>query len=163
MTQETLQRYADVVAVNADRIALELSLLLKNEPPEVQRKTFGGSREAGWFYLYHNAKHPDSMFECVMSQEGGDSITALYKTNRIFGSVGELISARETLIRAIAEKVGLSREAVGIEDPGRGRTVGLVDLSTGQLIDMLAEKVGSSIVVANNHSAAGLVDAGFKG
>lgn len=155
MSQNTLDRYRDVVVVNADHIALALSLELKKQPLSVQRDAFGGSNLGGYLYMYRSDQHPDKVLESVVSAFG-DSITSLYMNNRIFGSVGELITARETLIKAIAEKVGLSPAAVGIEDSSRGRSLNLCELSTGQLIDTLAERMGSSIVVTNNHSAAGV-------
>ena len=54
------------------------------------------------------------------------------------------------LIAAVAERVGLSVESAGVNDEGRGRMLGLAELSTGQLVDLLAERMGSSIVVPNN-------------
>lgn len=156
MSQETLDRLKSVVVLNAQAVALELSLLFKNEPIAKQRSCFAGSADAGYFYLYANDKHPDTLFECVMSHEGGDAITSTYKGHPIFNSPGELVSARESAINAIAERAGLSVPAVGIEDPARGRSIGLVELSTGQLIDLLAEQFGGKVImVTESHSAAG--------
>lgn len=153
MSHNPLAPYADVVVVNSNRVALELSLNLKKEPHQAQRNTFGGSEKAGYFYLYRHGSHPDSVYECITSAEHGDAIAGVYKNHRIFASRGELIHAREQLIRAIAGKIGISAESIGIDDPGRGRTLGLVELSTGQLIDVLADRMGKSIVVTASHSA----------
>ncbi len=152
MSQDTLSQYADVVVVNSAKIALEIALTLKQQPQHTQRDAFAGSRETGHFYLYRLDKFPDTVFECVASPDG-DAITSLYKNHRIFGSAGELMRARGQLIAAISEKVGLSAESIGIDDPGRGRALSLNELSTGQLIDTLAERMGQSILVTDSHSA----------
>lgn len=152
MSQDILQAYSDVVVVNAPKIALEIALALKAQSLAVQRATFAGDAESGPFYLYRIDKFPDTVFECMASTDG-DAISSLYKNHRIFNSGGELMRARKFLIRAIAEKVGLSAESIGIDDPGRGRALSLRELATGQLIDVLAERMGHSIMVSNSHSA----------
>lgn len=152
MSQDTLSQYSDVVVVNGAKIALEIALTLKQLPMHVQRSSFAGSAETGHFYMHRLDKFPDTVFECVASPEG-DAITSLYKNHRIFGSAGELMRARRHLIDAIAAKVGLSVESIGVDDPGRGRALGLNELSTGQLIDTLAERMGQSILVTDSHSA----------
>lgn len=142
----TLEAYRDVVVVNGERLTLEMNLDFGKKRKEEQRQYFGGDRTVGWFYLYNSAKlHPDTVMECVMS-EAGDSITSLYKRHPIFASQGSLMTARNALMFALSEKIGLSIEAIGIEDEARGRTLGLSELSTGQLIDMLAERSG--VVIA---------------
>lgn len=150
MNQE-INPYLDVVVVNSGNSILKLSLKLRSKSEEDQRKAFAGSSLAGYFYLFRDHEVPDMVYECIASKEGGDAISALYVNHRIFNSVGTLIAAREHLIRAIAEKVGLSPEAVGIDDPGRGRSLPLKDLSTGQLIDLLAEKMGKTIMTTESH------------
>lgn len=155
----TLEKYRDLVAVNANHIALEISLALKAMPAEKQRETFFGSRETGFWYLYRIDKFPDTVYECLVSATRGDAITSLYKNHSIFNTHGDLYRARLDLIRAVAEKTGLSVEGVGVDDDVRGRTLGLQELSTGQLIDLLAERSGSSILVSNSHSAGGVADA----
>jgi hypothetical protein len=147
-----LDAYKDVVVVNADRIALELSLKFKEASKMAQHQAFGGTVDAGWFYLYRrDDMHTDTVLECVVSPDSGDMITSLYKNHSIFGDKGELIRARRVLIKAIAEKVGLSAEAIGIEDTARGRALGLTELSTGQLIDLLAERLGHTVVTTDTH------------
>lgn len=151
---EALKDYLDVVVVNSQKTALALSLDLKNLPQEKQRAAFAGERSSGYFYLHSMDAHPGDVMECVVSLEG-DAITSVYKGHRIFNSVGELVRARTDLVNAIAEKVGLSVGAIGIEDQSRGRALGLSELATGQLIDLLADRVGKSIVVTDSHSTAG--------
>ena len=153
--EQVTESTRDVVVVNHEKTALEISFDLKESTKENQRLAFAGSRNAGFFYLHRIDKHPDMVYECVVSQEG-DAITSVYRNHRIFQNHGELIKARVLLINAVAQKVGLSPEGVGVDDPGRGRVLGLVELSTGQLIDMLSEKIGQSIVTTDSHSAAGL-------
>lgn len=156
MSQEILDQYKDVVVVNANHIALEISLNLKSKNMQEQREAFAGNYATGFFYLNRIDKFPDTVFECVVSPSG-DAITSLYKSHRIFSEPAELMRARERVAKAIAESVGLSAEGVGIEDDARGRTLGLNELSTGQLIDMLAQRtIGKSIIVTNSHSAAGV-------
>lgn len=155
MSEKVLQAFSDVVVVNGNHIALEISLDLKNRPQSQQREAFAGDFAAGYLYLHRMDKFPDMVFECVVSV-AGDAISSVYKNHRIFATTGELLKARQLLTSAIASKVGLSANSVGIDDPGRGRTLGLTDLSTGQLIDMLAERMGSSIIVTTSHSAAGV-------
>lgn len=151
MPHKTLQKYSDIVVANADHIVLQLSLKLQNEQQFVKRQSFGGTKGSGFFYLYRNDIHPGKVFECVM-QEDGQSISSLYLDNRVFGSVGELIRAREELVDALGRKVGLSPTSIGIEDSERGLTLAPAELSTGQLIDLLADRMGDSIVVTNNHA-----------
>jgi hypothetical protein len=139
----TLDAYRDVVVVNGEQKTLDLSLDLKKKSTEEQRNFFAGTPMTGWFYLY-GREGDDTLMECVMSPQG-DSITSLYKRHPIFASAGELIRARTTLMAALSDKVGLSIEGIGIEDMARGRTLGLAELSTGQLIDLLAERSGVSL------------------
>lgn len=148
---EALAAYLDVVVVNASNTALRLALKLRELPPVEQIKAFGGTRLCGYFYLFRGAEFPDKVYECIAVHLGDDAISSVYIDHRIFSSHGTLIAAREHLIRSIADKVGLSPEAIGIEDPARGRSVALKDLATGQLIDLLAEKMGKTIVTTNSH------------
>lgn len=150
MSQEILDQFSDVVVVNADHIALQISLDLKARHLNDQRKAFAGEARSGFFYLHRMDKFPDIVFECVMSISG-DAVTSLYRNHSIFNTPGELTKARGLLLRAVAGKVGLSVEAVEIQDDARGRGLGLEELATGQLIDMLAERTGKSIVVTNSH------------
>jgi hypothetical protein len=153
--EQTLDSMRDVVVVNHERTALEISFDLKEKPKYEQRQAFAGSHAGGFFYLHRIDKFPDTAFECVVSPNG-DAISSVYKNHRIFQNAGELVRARETLVAAVAQKVGLSPESVGVDDESRGRTMDLTELSTGQLIDMLAEKMGKSIVTTASHSTAGL-------
>lgn len=146
---QALSKYRDIVAVNSERIALELSQHLRKETQEAQRAVFGGHYNFGFFWLYRHDSHPDKVMECVVSPQG-DAITSVYKNHSAFASIGELLRARTELIAAIAEKVGLSAEAMGISDPGRGRELSLSELSTCQLIDLLSERMGSSVMVTNS-------------
>jgi hypothetical protein len=155
---DILDKYRDVVVVNANHIGLEISLALKNEPTEKQREAFFGTMDTGFWYVHRLDKHPDTVYECIVSTNTGDAITSLYKNHRIFNTHGDLARAREELIKAIAHKVGLSHQGVGIDDPVRGRVMELRELSTGQLIDLLAERSGKTVLVTNSHSAGGIAD-----
>lgn len=141
--EHVLAAYRDVVVVNSERKTLELSLQMRKMTQAQQRDHFAGTKMTGWFYLYC-PEDSDTVMECVMS-ERGDSVTSLYKRHRIFASNGELIRARTELMSALSQKIGLSVDAIGIEDETRGRTLGLGELSTGQLIDLLAERSGLSL------------------
>lgn len=155
MSELTLTTVRDVVVVNHENMALDLSMRFAKLPKNKQREHFAGSRLGGYFYLFLDPEvSADTFLECVVSTKG-DAITSLYKANRIFNSTGQLLAKREELIRAIAAKVGLSPEGVGVDDPGRGRTLGLEELSTGQLIDLLAEKMGATIITSDTHNVAG--------
>lgn len=143
--------YQDVVVINSDRKALELSIKLRDMPREQQRPFFGGTPKTGFFYLFTHESVPDMVLESVHSTDVVDGITAIYKPHPIFASPGELIRAREVLIETLAKKVGLPAESVGIDDPVRGRALGLNELSTGQLIDMLAEQEGSIVMKTDSY------------
>lgn len=151
---EILQRHADVVVVNADHIARAMGLKLAAVSEEARRETFGGNPKTGHFYLYRDEEFPGKVFECVVSH-GGFSMTSLYMAHRIFGTRADLMRARESLMDAIGATVGLPAESIGVDDQDRG-TVGLADMATGQLIDMLNGRVGNQIIVANNLSVAGM-------
>jgi hypothetical protein len=154
--QETLERYRNVVVVNSPRVNLELSQHLRKLPVDMQRARFGGRYGVGFFWLFsHSEVHPDKVMECVVST-AGDAISSTYLVHPMFASLGELLTARENLIKALTEKIGLSIESIGIDDPGRGRALSLPELSTGQLIDILAERMGSSI--ASTSSMGGDLD-----
>jgi hypothetical protein len=153
MSQKTLQKFSDVIVINGSKTALEIALRLKESPINVQRAAFGGDWEAGFIYLHRIDKFPDTVYECIASSEEGDSITSIYKNHSIFGSLGDLMKARTELINAIVEKVGMSVTSIGIDDESRGRALDLRELSTGQLIDTLAERMGQSVLVTNSYSA----------
>lgn len=135
-----LDRVRDLVVLDNNKALLELSLDLRELPKDEQRHRFGGSRETGWFYLHDNPeKRRDMVFECVVSPTG-ETVSSLYKGHPIFNSVGELLRVREQLCQAIGEKIGLDYRNVGIFDAARGRDIGLDELATGQLIDILIER-----------------------
>lgn len=156
MSSEILQQYSDIVVINADNLALRMGLKIQDLGITKQKESFGGNKDSGYLYLFDSEEFPDAIYECIVSTVGGDAVTSLYKPNRIFGSVGELIRARIRLIEAIAASVGIDRHNVSVDDEGRGRALFLEELSTGQLVDMLAGRMGKSIVVSNSYSAAGL-------
>lgn len=149
--QEILDRYRDLVAVNSERIAQELSAQLRKKTLPEQRQHFANVASSGFFFLYRDpVVHPDKVLECVVSP-AGDAITSVYIGNHAMVSdMGTLIGAREALQRAISEKIGLSIEAIGVDDPGRGRALGLKELSTAQLIDLLAEQMGASVMTTSS-------------
>lgn len=146
-----LNQYRGIVVVNSDRIVHEISHEFRQLAEPDQKKHFGGSMTTGFTWLIRSeSQHTDKVVETVVSPTG-DAITSLYIGNHpAFASLGTLMGSRAELIAAVADRVGLSAEAVGVEDAGRGRRLGLAELSTGQLVDLLAERMGSSIVVPNN-------------
>lgn len=152
MPKNTLERYRDVTVVNADHIILKIALDLKEKDENFQRKAFAGTALSGYFYLHAIHEFPTIVLECVMSPDGTDAVSAVYVKNRIFNSGGSLIEARTALIEAIAQAVGLSAEGIGIEDAGRGRMLGLNELTTGQLIDTLAGHSSKSIIQTGGHT-----------
>lgn len=147
--EQTLHKYRDLVVVNSDKTALEISVAFKNLPEPQQKPHFGGSYASGFTWIIRSEQHRDKVMETVVSPKG-DAITSVYMNHSIFASLGDLQRARTDLIAAVADRVGLSIESAGVNDEGRGRMLGLAELSTGQLVDLLAERMGSSIVVPNN-------------
>lgn len=149
--EATLAKFRDIVVVNSTEISLALSQQLRKQPD--QRAHFGGNQKWGFIYLFRSDKvHPGNVLECVVSP-AGDAITSVYREHSAFASLGDLTRAREELIRALAQRVGISVEGMGIDDAGRGRTLSGAELSTGQLIDLLAEQAGASVAVTNSHGA----------
>lgn len=158
MSSEILSKYLDLTVVNSSAIAQKMSLQLEAATLEVKQSTYGGNPLVGWFYLGRSVDHPGMVFECTVTPQ--DSISSVYMEHPMFESRAELMRTREALMNAIAADLGLSVEGVGIDDHARGRTLGLSELATGQLVDMLAQRsIGKQIIVTNNHSAAGLVKA----
>jgi hypothetical protein len=150
-----LAKYRDLIVDNVDRHMLVLTQDLRAQSQERQMATFAQHPDAGGFYLYANReKLPGVVFECVRGF-GGDSISSCYKAHPIFNSAGTLIAARAELIAALAFKVGLPAESVGIDDAARGRALGLHELATGQLIDLLAEKASRVLVQTDTHAIDG--------
>lgn len=156
--QQTLDRYRHLVAVNNDRMVLQLSQKLQALPREHQAKLMVRDvRKAGCFWLFRDPVLPGKVMECVVSPAGMDSVTSLYMDCAELATIADLQRMRCDLIDAVAASVGLSVEAVGIDDPARGRPLSLPELSTAQLIDLLAERMGSSVVVPD--SRGGSLDA----
>lgn len=148
--QEVLEKYRHIVVVNGRQVALEISHHLNQLNREQQRAYFGGEYKYGFFYLFNHPVHHDKMLETVVSPHG-DGITSVYLVDPIFASIGELMRARAELCEAIASRIGLSLGAVGVEDwEGRGRMLGLEELGTGQLVDLLAGQMGSAIVTTSS-------------
>jgi hypothetical protein len=163
--ESTLAAYRGIVVVNHERLALELSLKFNKKPRSEQREFFGGTPLAGYVYLFRDEViSADTVMETVVSQSG-DAITSLYKNHSVNAELGLWVRAREDLVKNLARKIGLSPGLVGIDDPGRGRQVGLTELSTGQLIDLLAEKMGTTILRSDSHAAGngGILVAGKDG
>lgn len=154
MNEKVQALMREIVVVNNDRLLLELSVKFQKLPESEQRKAFAGERRYGYFYLVRNDDvASDTVLECVPSLEGGDAITGLYKNHSALATVGEAMKTRKLLIDALAQKVGLSHEAIGVDDKyGRGRTLGVEELSIGQLIDLLSERMGTSVMKTDNHA-----------
>lgn len=149
---DILDKYRSVVVDNDPKKPLALAMQLRKLPEGAQRDHFAGNLKAGCVYLFADeATVPGRVYECVASLQHGDAIASCYVHHPIFNSVGSLLAAREELINAIATQVGLSPESVGIDDPGRGRTLGLTEVGTGQLIDLLGERMGFSVAVTGTH------------
>lgn len=151
MSKEILGRFTDLVVSNSSRQVLELSQKLRNLPLAEQRAHFGGEHHSGFFYLFRSDKHPGVVMETVVSAAGGDGVTSLYLDHRENATIGAVIAARQALINALSQRVGLSADAIGIDDATRGRTLGVTELSTGQLIDLLAERVGKTVLTTGSH------------
>jgi hypothetical protein len=149
--EQTLARFRDVIVNNNSRQTLEISIAMRRLSQDDQRAALGGEYASGFMYLYRNdAVAPSVVMETVVSPVG-DAITSLYMNHSIFADHASLVRARRDLIAALSEKVGLSAHSIGIDDPGRGRSLGLSELATGQLIDLLAERMGASIVTTGTH------------
>lgn len=147
---QVLEKHRSLVAVNSETITLGLTKLLNAKSEHEKRKFFGGSHTYGFTWLFRDdSKYPGKVMETVVSPQGG-AITSVYINHSSVVSLGELANSREQLIKAVAEKVGLSVGAVGVDDTCRGRVLGLAELATAQLIDLLADKMGKSIAVASN-------------
>lgn len=149
-----LDRVKSLVVVNSNKRTLALTIDLRDAGTEAQRARFAGSQKAGYFYLHTNERlHPNHLMECVVSQ-AGDSITSLYLGHPALETPGELLRTREALIDELAAKYGLSHESVGIDDETRGRVLGLEELSTGQLIDMLSDQLSLVAPQTDNYGMA---------
>ena len=149
--EEIMDRVRSVQVVNSQTVALQLSQTLRAMPKDKERDVFAGDMTTGFFWLVTDAaKQPDMVMECVVSPQG-DAITSTYSAHPIFGSVGELMRTRRLLIEALSEQLGLSNDLIGVEDPGRGRRLGTHELGTGQLIDLLAEQMGTSVATTSSY------------
>lgn len=154
-TDAILDKYRDLVVDNIDRHMLTLSQDLRTQSHTRQAAAFAQHQDAGGFYLYANSeKLPGVVFECVRGF-ANDSISSCYKEHRIFASSGNLIAARAELIQALAYKIGMPAESIGIDDEARGRALGLHELATGQLVDLLSEKSGRVLVQTDTHAVDG--------
>jgi hypothetical protein len=153
-----LDSVRDVVVVNSDRQALQLSIALRDGPVGDIHKAYAGAPKPGHLYLYRNAVVPDTVMETVISPTHKEGITSLYKEHRIFATGAELLRKREALIDALAADIGLSAESIGIDDAARGRPMALSELSTGQLIDLLSDRSRGGIVTMKSDNYATGVD-----
>lgn len=134
------ERARSIVPINSEHGVLELSTALRNRSLDKQRQFFGGNSKTGFFYLYgDDTVQKGNVLECVVSLHG-DAISSLYRGHPVFESIGELMRTREGLINELASKFGLSPDSIGVDDQARGRALGLTELGTGQLIDLLEEQ-----------------------
>lgn len=153
-------KYKDLVVVNNSERVLALSLALRKLPRAKQRDYFAGSTKAGYFYLFRDDSiDPKVVMECVVST-AGDAISSLYMNHPCNAERNTLVRAREELVVDLARKIGLSIENVGIEDEARGRSLSLGELSTGQLIDLMAERMGKTIITSDSHVVGSANDTG---
>lgn len=152
MSSETLDRVRNLIVVEDDQLLLALTLDLQKRDRSAQMMALAVSNEWGSVYVYANDNLlPNLVLECVMSREHGDSISTLYRGHPIFNTKADLIRTRLELIRELAAKVGLSVESAGVEDPVRGRYLGLGELGTAQLIDLLMERSGLILAGTDNY------------
>lgn len=147
--ESTLGRMRDLVVVNSTRHSLALSQSLRALPVEHQRQHFGGDQQSGFVWLYRDdALHPDMVLETVVSPRG-DAVTSVYMNHSINQSLGEVMRARKQLIAALEHSLGMSQASIGIDDYTRGRALDPAEVSTGQLIDLLAERAGAAIFTSS--------------
>lgn len=149
----SLNRFRTTVVVDDDVAVLRLSQKLGKMGKSEQRPFFAGSPKSGYFYLFADEKMaPGLIMETVMSA-AGDSISTLYSTAGCpwFATPGELTRARDQMVTAMCEKVGLSVEAMGIDDAARGRSLGPFELAFAQMIDLMTEETSSSVAVSDTH------------
>lgn len=149
-----LDSVRDLVVVNSNHHALKLSLLLRDGPVGALSDARGGDQYSGYFLMYRHADVPGMVMETVFSPTHKDGVTSLYQEHRIFESRAELQRKRTSIIAALASEYGLSAEAVGIDDPARGRSMSLAELSTGQLIDLLQDRARGGIVTMKTDNFA---------
>lgn len=143
MSHPTLDKYRRIAVIDDDAKLNKLSKLLQGQDKANQRAFFGGDDRTGWFYLYAHPTVPGVIMEAVQSRHG-DSVISLYAPDAVFNSVGELMKARAEVIEALSASLGLSVQAIGVEDPARGRALGVEEIAFGQLIDLLGERVIST-------------------
>lgn len=149
-----LDSVRDLVVVNSDHHALKLSILLRDGPMADVNNARGGDAYSGYFVLYRHPDVPGMVLETVISPKHKDGITSVYQEHRMFESRAELMRKRTSLIAELAKEYGLPPESIGIDDVARGRSMGLTELSTGQLIDLLQDRAHGGIVrvKSNNHA-----------
>lgn len=152
--EQVFDKYRHLVVVNSERIALELSEQMRKLPQDDPSLVKGGTRSSGFAWLFNHPMHPDKVLESVVSPFDKSVVTSIYMGHPMFGSIGEWVKARQEIIGAISEKVGLSIESIGVDDEARGESLSLIELSTGQLLDLLAEQFRSSVLVSNSFGAS---------
>lgn len=164
---QTMERYRHMVVVNGERLTHELSFAMRQLSEEAQSRLMARSNKAGAMWLFRDPAKPGYLLEVVYSLEHGDYVSSVYRDDAVNSSAGDVLRMRENLIDALAERHGLSAELMTVTDEGRGREIGLNEMGTGQLIDLLSEQLGSSLAVADNVAGnLSLMDrvlAGIKG
>lgn len=149
---ETFEKYRSIVVANHDYAAHALALELRKLSLSEQRNHFGGDPKVGYVYLFRKDElYPDLVYECVASASHKDAIVSTYKNCAALNDLASVLRTRAELIAACATKIGMPAESIGIDDEVRGRALGLEELSTGQLVDVLAERLGKTILRTDSY------------
>lgn len=112
---------------------------LQNKSDDQKQAIFAQSRKGGGVVLFESANFPGNIVEYIPGVLETDSISCLFKPHAALASAGTLLKLREELVSEIERVNGAAPGNLRKQDPARNRAVLLIEMSTLQLADMLAE------------------------
>lgn len=135
---DVIKKYGMLTTLNDEVVTDELLKQFIELPEPVHHDIWIRDAYVGNVGVYMNDRHPDKLIEVVMGADES-SVTTLFARNPIFYSRTELADARKDIINEIGAVTQTLPSVIGVHDVGRGRDVMLREMSTAQLLDILAQ------------------------
>ena len=142
----TVSKYDGLKTVNEEVITDEMLKRLVETSPERQQDWWIRDVLVGNVCVYFDDRYPDYVLELVMGAEES-SVSTLFMRHPTFTARKSLAGARKELITEIGVATMSLPSRVAIRDEGRGRDVALAEMSTAQLVDILASATVGKLAV----------------
>lgn len=146
---DVISKYGTLHTINDEVITDAMLERFTNLPAGRHQDMWIRDQVVGDVGIYADTRYPNKIIEVVMGADES-SVTTLFEASPIFFSRKELAEARKDIITEIGVATMSLPSLIAVKDEGRGRDVILREMSTAQLIDILAMARKGQFGLSNN-------------